>query len=208
MKLGKYVRLGLLGSIFYSSISIGAVLDVQNGILMGATGIDVNGVLYDVTFEDGICAELYDNCDENSDFPFANPLDSDDGTLGLAANAALLDQVFIDSSLGSFDSRPELTNGCAGTDGCQVNTPLFLSQGGAGLGILWIFNRAGSNVDIATGSGAGPAAFDTRIGFPDISNYAVWSKASVVPVPAAAWLFATALIGLVGFSKRRKAAWQ
>ena len=29
---------------------------------------------------------------------------------------------------------------------------------------------------------------------------------SAVPVPAAAWLFGTALIGLVGFSKRRKAA--
>ena len=28
---------------------------------------------------------------------------------------------------------------------------------------------------------------------------------STVPVPAAAWLFGTALIGLVGFSKRRKA---
>ncbi len=30
--------------------------------------------------------------------------------------------------------------------------------------------------------------------------------ASVVPVPAAVWLFGTALIGLVGFSRRRKAA--
>lgn len=30
--------------------------------------------------------------------------------------------------------------------------------------------------------------------------------ASAVPVPAAIWLFGTALIGLVGFSKRRKAA--
>lgn len=29
---------------------------------------------------------------------------------------------------------------------------------------------------------------------------------SVVPIPAAAWLFGTALIGLVGFSKRRKTA--
>ncbi|MFC1560704.1 VPLPA-CTERM sorting domain-containing protein [Pseudomonadota bacterium] len=29
---------------------------------------------------------------------------------------------------------------------------------------------------------------------------------SAVPVPAAVWLFGTALIGLVGFSKRRKAA--
>jgi len=31
-------------------------------------------------------------------------------------------------------------------------------------------------------------------------------RPSEVPVPAAAWLFGTALIGLVGFSKRRKAA--
>ena len=29
---------------------------------------------------------------------------------------------------------------------------------------------------------------------------------SVVPVPAAAWLFGTALIGLVGFGRRRRAA--
>jgi len=31
-------------------------------------------------------------------------------------------------------------------------------------------------------------------------------EVNVVPVPAAVWLFGTALIGLVGFSKRRKAA--
>jgi len=31
-------------------------------------------------------------------------------------------------------------------------------------------------------------------------------EVSAVPIPAAAWLFGTALIGLVGFSKRRKAA--
>ena len=34
----------------------------------------------------------------------------------------------------------------------------------------------------------------------------VWAV-SPVPIPAAAWLFVTALIGLVGFGKRRKAAW-
>jgi len=31
-------------------------------------------------------------------------------------------------------------------------------------------------------------------------------EVNVVPVPAAAWLFGTALIGLIGFSKRRKSA--
>ncbi|MCH6566526.1 MAG: VPLPA-CTERM sorting domain-containing protein [Proteobacteria bacterium] len=29
---------------------------------------------------------------------------------------------------------------------------------------------------------------------------------SLIPVPAAVWLFGTALIGLVGFGKRRKAS--
>ena len=36
-------------------------------------------------------------------------------------------------------------------------------------------------------------------------SWAKWSP-SPVPIPAAAWLFGTALIGLFGFSKRRKAA--
>jgi len=42
----------------------------------------------------------------------------------------------------------------------------------------------------------------------DLTNDYAFAAASVsaVPIPAAAWLFGTALIGLVGFSKRRKAA--
>jgi hypothetical protein len=38
------------------------------------------------------------------------------------------------------------------------------------------------------------------------SHWGTWnlSEVSAVPIPAAAWLFGTALIGLVGFSKRRK----
>ena len=31
-------------------------------------------------------------------------------------------------------------------------------------------------------------------------------RSNVVPVPAAVWLFGTALVGLVGFGRRRKAA--
>ena len=33
------------------------------------------------------------------------------------------------------------------------------------------------------------------------------SGTAVVPIPEAVWLFGTALIGLIGFSKRRKTAW-
>ena len=45
---------------------------------------------------------------------------------------------------------------------------------------------------------------DTSIFFG--GRYAVHDSASVIPVPAAFWLFGTALIGFVGYSKRRKEA--
>lgn len=47
------------------------------------------------------------------------------------------------------------------------------------------------------------AAFQT-IGI-SVQSIAISSVQAVVPVPPALWLFGTALIGLVGFSKRRKA---
>ena len=57
---------------------------------------------------------------------------------------------------------------------------------------------------------ADPATFDCPSvpfvpGFDVISSHSD-DLVSAVPVPAAIWLFGTALIGLVGFGKRRKAA--
>ena len=48
----------------------------------------------------------------------------------------------------------------------------------------------------------------TKVEFQSVgSNFGAIDNINVnaVPIPAAAWLFGTALIGLVGFSKRRKA---
>jgi hypothetical protein len=44
---------------------------------------------------------------------------------------------------------------------------------------------------------------DSSVGIDDVT----YGGVSPVSVPAAVWLFGTALIGLVGFGKRRKAAW-
>ena len=43
-------------------------------------------------------------------------------------------------------------------------------------------------------------------GTPGLLDPSSWSQVNAVPVPAAVWLFGTALIGLVGFSRRKKAA--
>jgi hypothetical protein len=37
---------------------------------MGASDVLVDGSLYDVQFLDGTCIDLYDGCDEVSDFTF------------------------------------------------------------------------------------------------------------------------------------------
>jgi hypothetical protein len=83
-----------------------ATLLVENGELTGATGVQVNGRLYNVTFVDGSCIDLYSGCDSPLDFVFP-----DRASATLAAQA-LLDQVLLDGPAGAFDGNPRLTRGC------------------------------------------------------------------------------------------------
>ena len=81
-------------------------LVVNSGILEGATGVDVGGTDYDVTFMDGTCIDLFNGCDAVSDFTFQ--------TQAAAAQAAtaLLSSVLVDGPAGNFDTQPNLTLGC------------------------------------------------------------------------------------------------
>lgn len=80
-------------------------LIVQNGKLMGANGVDVDGKFYNVRFADGSCAQVYGACTADH-FDFTEYLPA------LSAAKALYDQVFIDTPQGNFDSNPALTFGC------------------------------------------------------------------------------------------------
>jgi len=57
-------------------------------------------------------------------------------------------------------------------------------------------------------SNGGFSGIDDVIGFDNImfNDVSLIEPPSPIPIPAAIWLFGTAMIGLVGFSKRRKAA--
>ena len=115
----------LAATLFVStSASAATLLTDVNGDLTGATGVIVQGTSYDVSFLDGTCASLFSGCDSVSDFAFA------DRFLAALASEALLGQVFLDSSLGSFDSRPYLTRGCDDVLQCRVITPYALTSGG------------------------------------------------------------------------------
>ncbi len=44
------------------------------------------------------------------------------------------------------------------------------------------------------------------VSFSNVSGSGCSFDTSVVPIPAAVWLFGSGLLGLIGFSKRKKAA--
>ena len=73
----------------------------NNGELLGATGVEVNGLIYDVIFDDPSCIEAFSGCNETSDFAFQTRDDAN------AAGHALFNQVLT----GIYDLQPELTNG-------------------------------------------------------------------------------------------------
>lgn len=102
--------------------AVAATPIVSGGKLMGATGVIVGGASYDVSFLDGTCSSVYGGCG-SSNFTFKTL------TSALSAGNALLSQVFVNSSAGLFDSRPELTNGCSSTIVCNVLIPFALGSG-------------------------------------------------------------------------------
>jgi hypothetical protein len=210
MKQIRYLSCISVLFLCYSSVSYGATLNINNGTLFGAFDVNVNGALYDVEFKDGTCIELYNGCDRRSDFIFSQP--EDDGEYGRQASTALLEQVFINSSLGAFDTNPVLTNGCNSSKECWVLTPIFMNTNSLQTIVAVntsLISNDGSNLnnDHLLGHSR-QKLFDSSAvnSLPNTDKrvYAIWSPVSEVPVPTAVWLFSSGLIGLVGMRKKSK----
>ena len=165
-----------------------ATLNVVGGQLVGASGVDVSGTLYDVEFVDGTCIDLFDGCDEPSDFTF-----STQGSATAAAKA-LMDQVFIDGIDGLFDSNPGSTFGCTGSIECDVWTPYKSNMSGLSVGVAlnWVLN---DGYHVQTGK---IPSFDTSF------SSVVFARFTQVPEPSTSLLFTLGLIGMSSFNKRRR----
>jgi len=68
-------------------------------------------------------------------------------------------------------------------------------------------NNAGVIADLNLCGLAGCTNFnDSDLTFFPGAVYAVWTEVSAVSVPAAIWLFGSAILGMIGFNKRKARA--
>jgi hypothetical protein len=184
----------MISLLFFLAAPIhAATLEVNgDGKLIGASNVDVGGTLYDVSFVDGTCISLFSGCDDAAtDFTFQTAQSAE------LASQSLIDQVL----LGSFDTDPGLTFGCADGGGlCYLTTLYALNENET------VAKTAGNlaSANIINDRFYSPG-FDTSEDGAGV--YAVWSQANVspVPLPAAAWLFLSGL-GVLGYTGWRKKA--
>lgn len=208
MKLIRLLSYVCVINFFYPTLSYAVVLNIDNGTLKGATGVNVNGNLYDVSFQDGTCVDLFNGCNESSDFFFSVPDESLDTLVNseaAKASQALLDQVFIDSNLGQFDSEQFLTFGCNNGNICSVVTPVFPISSSSLFHSINADNWFMEANDLTSIAYDTPKTSDSSPFLPnpgsDTRVYAMWSV-TTVPIPAAVWLFSFGLVGLIGIRKQ------
>ena len=187
----RFLPFGLLFILSLGSLAAQAstIPIISNGQLIGATNVNVGGVLFDFEFVEGSCIGLFDGCDATNDFQ-SFPGGS------LAAAQALIDQVLLDGVNGNFASNPVLTFGCGQVFACGIVIP-ELSTGSFGFNGTPISSGA---IILQTPFEETASLVPQIFGNEDTTNSSiVFARFSPtpIPLPGAAWLLLSALGGLV-----------
>lgn len=167
-----------------------------SGHLTGATGVNVGGTLYDVTFQDGTCGSVFGACDA-ANFAF-----NSSGAADLAAQA-LLDQVFVDGLLGQFDSNPALTVTCLSLTACQFAIPYAVQSSFVYFSAPVNYSAAGDQVNSST------FQVDLNLIADPNTSFAKFTLSAVPSVPEpATWAMMLLGFGGIGLTMSHKKAGQ
>jgi len=82
------VLISVLALLFTPTMALSMSLTVEDGKLVGATGVEVDGKSHSVTFVDGTGVDIFHGADDISDFVFQTRTQADN------ASTALINQVF------------------------------------------------------------------------------------------------------------------
>jgi hypothetical protein len=188
----KFIKHAIIaGTLAFATLNVANASPILNisptdYTLLGASGVNVGGTFYDVTFGDGIV-------DASAITAFTTP----DGAQ--AASQALLDQVFSGGYYTFFFS----SNGCPSTDYCGTITP-FASVDGNVIGyVAWSFpsDLYGDDLVLVYSGSGGTDAFDTAD--QPYFNLARWTPVAAIPEPET-YAMMLAGLGLLGFVSRRR----
>ena len=193
--------LALVCLLTSSISSFSATLIIDNGVLNGASGVQILGKLYDLSFiETGSCITNFNGCNDPNEWYTDTTGGVSPNAWGNAAADALLEQVFIDSPEGNFDSDLSVTAGWErGAHDVIYYIPLTTTPSNSHLTIAYVRNYSlSSGVEDFTGLSNTPKTQHA-------GGSAAWAifTPTPVPIPSAAWLFGSALIGIAGIKLKK-----
>lgn len=183
----------VLGVAAIAAPASAATLVTSGGKLTGATGVMVGSKSYDVSFVDGTCGSVFGAC-TTSNFTFTT------AATALAAGQALLSQVFLNASAGSYDSKPNLTAGCSSALVCNVLIPYA-----AGRTTELVVDTVNSSINVLDGTVLLPFGTGTSTSGLSSFVYAKFAESAVTSVPeTATWGMMLIGFGMMGATLRTR----
>lgn len=196
--------------VFVSSVASAEVIyDVQNGELMGVSGIELYGTEYNVEFGHS-CLTLYGDCDQDS-FMFTTAQESVDALTALYGQA-LNDDVVINGEEYDFDSDTSLLYSIERVDFAEIWVPYSISPQDSRVVSVWGTHRGALNDwQIRSTDWTGPSdyGYGSWNGIPqpgdrDYMVFTKWEEAAPVPEPSTFLLLGSGLAGLGFYARKRK----
>ena len=161
-----------------------------DGHVEGVDGIVIGTATYDATFVDGTCVEIFSGCDEISDFQLGE------------ADALTAATQITDAFTGSaYQHEPDEIVGCTDTPSiCRIAIPWDPSSPATSPNLVTValtVIQDDPTLPVTIG-----VFYEYEMTNAEVGTFVVLTE---VPLPASAWLFVSALVGLLGIGRRRTA---